>query len=215
MNKYIFLDFNGTVLDDIDLCLTLLNEMLYDKEKKTVSLLEYKEIFNFPIINYYKKAGFTFDGYTFEELANIFVVDYAKRNLTESKIFDDVELFVNKVKELDYKVVICSASLKPMLIDQLKHFKVFELFDDVIGLDNHYAASKLDLAKEYVSNLAIDLDNSYFIGDTTHDAAVGYACGLNVILVDRGHQTEEVLDKAKSLILHSLIEVLNFLKNKY
>ena len=215
MNKYIFLDFNGTVLDDIDLCLTLLNEMLYDKEKKTVSLLEYKEIFNFPIINYYKKAGFTIDGYTFEELANIFVVDYAKRNLTESKIFDDVELFVNKVKELDYKVVICSASLKPMLIDQLKHFKVFELFDDVIGLDNHYAASKLDLAKEYVSNLAIDLDNSYFIGDTTHDAAVGYACGLNVILVDRGHQTEEVLDKAKSLILHSLIEVLNFLKNKY
>ena len=124
-------------------------------------------------------------------------------------------MFVNKVKELDYKVVICSASLRPMLIDQLKHFKVFELFDDVIGLDNHYAASKLDLAKEYVSNLAIDLDNSYFIGDTTHDAAVGYACGLNVILVDRGHQTEEVLDKAKSLILHSLIEVLNFLKNKY
>ena len=51
MEKYIFLDFNGTVLDDIELCLNLLNEMLYEKEKKTVTLEEYKNIFDFPIIN--------------------------------------------------------------------------------------------------------------------------------------------------------------------
>ena len=53
MEKYIFLDFNGTVLDDVDLCLNLLNEMLYEKEHITVDLDKYKEIFDFPIIKYY------------------------------------------------------------------------------------------------------------------------------------------------------------------
>ena len=214
MNKYIFLDFNGTVLDDIDLCLNLLNDMLYDKEKKTVTLEEYKNIFDFPIINYYIAAGFTFSGYTFEELADVFVVDYARRSKTETTIFSDLEEFVALVKELGYKVVICSASLKPMLLDQLKHAGILELFDDVIALDNHFAASKLELAKKYVSEENIDLDNSYFVGDTTHDAEVAYACGIKPILVDRGHQSKEVLCKSKSVILGSLLETANYLKNK-
>ena len=39
--KYIFFDFNGTLIDDVKLCLDLLNEMLEDmengKNKKTGS----------------------------------------------------------------------------------------------------------------------------------------------------------------------------------
>ena len=211
MNKYIFLDFNGTVLDDVDLCLKLLNEMLYDKEKKTVNLQEYKNIFCFPIINYYKAAGFTFEGYTFEELADVFIVDYAKRSETETHIFSDLIEFVRIVNKVGYKVVICSASLKPMLIEQLKHAGIYDLFDDVIGLDDHFAASKLELAIKYVKYSNVDLSSSYFIGDTTHDAEVGSECGLKTILIDRGHQSEEVLSKAKTLILHSLIETANYI----
>ena len=214
MNKYIFLDFNGTVLDDVDLCLNLLNEMLYEKENKTVDLIEYKQIFDFPIIKYYIAAGFDFSKYTFEELANYFIVEYTKRNLTESKIFDDLEEFVHNIKNLGYKVVICSASKKVLLLEQLKEFKIIDLFDDVIGLDIHYAASKLELAKEYVKNIDIDLENSYFIGDTTHDAEVGVECGLNFLLIDRGHQSEDVLSKTKKPILHSFFEVVEFIRNK-
>ena len=213
MNKYIFLDFNGTVLDDIKLCLNLLNEMLYDKEKKTVTLEEYKNIFDFPIINYYIAAGFTFKGYTFEELADVFVADYARRSLTETFVFSDLEEIVKLVREMGYKVVICSASLKPMLLDQLRHAGILELFDDVIGLDNHFAASKLELAKEYVANRDVDLVNSYFIGDTTHDAEVAYACGIKPILVERGHQSRRVLSRMNSVILGSLLETANYLKN--
>ena len=211
MNKYIFLDFNGTVLDDVDLCLNLLNEMLYAKENKTVDMNEYKHVFDFPIIKYYIAAGFDFSKYTFEELANYFIVEYGKRNVTESKIYDDLEGFVLAIKKLGYKVVICSASQKAMLLQQLKHFGIYHLFDDVIGLDNHYAASKLELAKEYVANQEIDLANSYFIGDTTHDNEVGEACGLKVILIDRGHQAEDVLSKVNSLVMHSFLDVYKFI----
>ena len=212
MQKYIFLDFNGTVLDDVDLCLNMLNEMLYEKENKKVTLEEYKNIFCFPIINYYIAAGFTFEGYTFKELADVFIVNYAKRSRTETWIFSDLKEFVNLVKSFGYKVVICSASLKPMLLEQLETLGILDLFDDVIGLENHYAESKLELAKKYVVNAGVELENSYFIGDTTHDAEVGSSCGLKTILVDRGHQSEAVLSQVKTTILHSLLDAANFIK---
>ena len=68
MEKYLFLDFNGTVLNDVDLCLNLLNEMLVEKKKNALNIEEYKNVFTFPIKNYYIKAGFDFNGYTYEEL---------------------------------------------------------------------------------------------------------------------------------------------------
>ena len=71
----------------------------YEKEKKTVDLVEYKHIFDFPITKYYIAAGFDFSKYTFEELANYFIVEYGKRNVTESKIYDDLEEFVLAVKK--------------------------------------------------------------------------------------------------------------------
>ena len=213
MEKCVFLDFNGTVLDDVDLCLNLLNHMLAEKGVKTVSLEEYKEIFTFPIIEYYKKAGFDFTKYTFEELAEYFIVEYTRRNVTEAFIYSDFSWFINEIRQLGYEVILCSASKKVLLLDQLNDFNI-NVFDDVIALSNHYAASKLELAKEYVKEKDIDLNNSYFIGDTEHDAEVGLACGLNVILVGRGHQSENVLRKTNQVVLHNFEDVLFFIKNK-
>ena len=38
MKKYVIFDFNGTIIDDVDLCLVLLNEFLIDQNKPIVSL---------------------------------------------------------------------------------------------------------------------------------------------------------------------------------
>lgn len=212
MEKYLFLDFNGTVLDDVDLCLNLLNEMLVEKGHKSVSLEKYKEVFTFPIIEYYKKAGFDFKNYTFKELADVFIVEYTRRNVVEAFIFDDFLYLVSNLKELGYKLVLCSASKKVLLLDQLKDFGILDCFDDVIGLDDHFAVSKLELAKEYVKNHNVDLENSYFVGDTTHDNEVGEACGLKVLLIERGHQSRRVLEETNATILKSFKELIDMLK---
>ena len=52
----ILFDFNGTIVDDLDLCLNLLNTMLSMCNHKKVSKEKYFEIFTFPVIEYYKKA---------------------------------------------------------------------------------------------------------------------------------------------------------------
>ncbi len=210
--KCVFLDFNGTVLDDVDLCLELLNNMLKEKENKMVSLEEYKEIFTFPIINYYKASGFTFEGYTFDELADYFIIEYTRRNVLECSIFSDVKEFVDLVHNAGYKVVLCSASRIDLLLDQLNDFKIRNYFDDVIGLDNHHAVSKLQLALNYIKTNQVDVNNSYFVGDTTHDFEVGNAMGTQVILVNRGHQSSRVLNTVGAKQVSTLLDAYDCLK---
>lgn len=210
--KYIFLDFNGTVLDDLDICLELLNDILIKENHPTVSKERYKEIFGFPVIEYYKRAGIDFEQYSFEELADYFIVEYTRRNVIECKIFPDVKEFVDKAHSLGYKIVLCSASKLPLLLDQLDSFKIRNYFDFVIGLDNHHATSKVQLAKDFVRENNIDTKNLYFIGDTDHDAEVAISCGGKSLLVARGHQNKNVLATTKSLIFDTLLEALNYIE---
>ena len=48
--KYIIFDFNGTIIDDVQLCLDLLNEILKLEELPLVDMEKYKNIFTFPIL---------------------------------------------------------------------------------------------------------------------------------------------------------------------
>lgn len=49
--KTIFFDFNGTIINDVDLCLNILNEMLKENGLEPITLERYREIFTFPIKN--------------------------------------------------------------------------------------------------------------------------------------------------------------------
>ena len=68
--ELILWDWNGTLLDDVDLCVDALNRLLagfgypqrYDHER-------YRAIFGFPIEEYYVRAGFDFTKHSFAELA--------------------------------------------------------------------------------------------------------------------------------------------------
>ena len=51
-------DWNGTLLDDLQLCLRLLNELLEESGCPNRYDLEgYREIFGFPVVDYYRRAG--------------------------------------------------------------------------------------------------------------------------------------------------------------
>lgn len=45
--KTIFFDFNGTIINDVDLCLNILNEMLKENGLEPITLERYREIFYF------------------------------------------------------------------------------------------------------------------------------------------------------------------------
>ncbi|MBR7160424.1 MAG: hypothetical protein IKD20_05250 [Clostridia bacterium] len=59
--KCIIYDWNGTLLNDVDLCYDLLLVLLDKYGLPRISMDRYKEVFTFPIIDYYRAVGFNFD----------------------------------------------------------------------------------------------------------------------------------------------------------
>ena len=76
-NGIIFWDWNGTLLDDVDFTHGCLNWMLETHGyPQRYDLAEYREIFGFPIEEYYLRAGFDFARHPYPELAARFMEHY-------------------------------------------------------------------------------------------------------------------------------------------
>lgn len=184
--KYIFWDFNGTVLDDAYLCYEILNEMLIEENRPTVTFEEYLMIFDFPVEAYYAKV-YDLNKTPFKVLAHRFIEMYQPRSL-DLKLHEGV---VEMVKYFESKGVInvmLSASEINNLHHQLEHFGIDHMFTHILGTSDVYAKSKVDVAKRFIKEHQIDPKDVVMIGDTLHDTEVAEALGCRIILYVQGHQ---------------------------
>ena len=78
-----------------------------------------------------------------------------------------------------------------MLERNLKMLGVADFFDDVCGIDNIYASSKVEIARSWKARN--ESECMLFIGDTDHDLSAAKAMGADCILVAAGHQSYESL----------------------
>lgn len=198
--KYVFLDFNGTIINDIDLCLDLLNEILIKQGKETITKERYKNIFTFPIKKYYELAGVDFNQDSFEVLAKWFIAKYQPLSMQCGLFPNIVEAFA-KLKELGYRLVILSASEKNNLLEQCHNYDIIKYFDAILGIDNIHADGKVHIALDYIQEHNIDPNDVTFIGDTLHDLEVAKAIGCKCVLVSCGHQSYEVLSTSGQMIV--------------
>jgi len=202
-NKLIIWDWNGTLLDDIPACIYSMNKMLTKRNISEINYKRYREIFTFPVKKYYKKLGFNLILEPFEKLAEEYIAlykIYAKESCLHNGAIKILDYF--KIKE--YKQVIISAMEQKALEKQITDNEVYHYFDDIIGLDNIHANSKIENAKNYFrDNKKINNLECILIGDTYHDIEVSKALNCKCILVNNGHQ------KLNRIKLYNNIEVLN------
>lgn len=193
---YLVLDFNGTIIDDVDLCLNILNHLLEERNYKKVSLEEYKHIFTFPIKKYYINAGFDLERYSFTSISNEFISLYQKASLN-CKLYEGINELIDKCNNNRIKVVLLSASQIDNLKEQTDHFGLSEKFEAILGTSTIEAASKVEIGKNYFKDKQDK--KILFVGDTTHDAEVASAIGADALLITHGHQARDILLKANPL----------------
>ena len=76
-NGMIFWDWNGTLMDDVDFTHGCLNWMLESHGyPQRYDLAQYRELFRFPIEDYYRLAGFDFSRHPYPMLAEHFMAHY-------------------------------------------------------------------------------------------------------------------------------------------
>ena len=139
--EYIIFDFNGTILDDVDLCINILNYMLEEHGYEKVTIERYLDIFTFPIIEYYKLAGFDFNKHSFNDLSIEFINMYQQASL-KCPIYDGVIDLLNKLTKLNKKIILLSASQIDNLLEQTNYFEITKYFNKILGLDNIHQYEK-------------------------------------------------------------------------
>lgn len=207
----IIFDFNGTILDDLDLCFNTLNTMLNMYNHPSVSKERYLDIFTFPVIEYYKEAGFDFSKESFDVLAPIFM-DIYQPNSLKCSLHNGVIDYINKWKKEGKKIVLLSASKRNLMIEQLEHFKIKDLFDDILGTGTINAVGKKDIAQEYLEKNHVNKDTTIMIGDTLHDDEIANILGVTSFLIAKGHQSKERLMKSNAIVLDDIKEITNYIK---
>lgn len=205
---HLFWDFNGTIFSDMQAGIDSVNRMLFERGLPVISNMEeYRDIFDFPIKEYYRKLGFDFDKEPYEVLAPIWVELYLE-NCCSAGMVDGVAEVVKTVAQTEIKQVILSACEKNMLCSQLKELGIIEYFDEIIGLDDIHAAGKLHLAREWRENNP--KAKILFVGDTIHDAETAEVLGADCLLFTGGHQSKARLLTKGCETIDSIVEILDY-----
>ncbi|HER25063.1 MAG TPA: HAD family hydrolase [Candidatus Atribacteria bacterium] len=211
--KHIIWDWNGTLINDAWLAVEVMNKMLKKRHLPRIDSKKYREIFDFPVTKYYLKLGYDFSQESFERLSDEFISEYY-RCFNKCELFDEVEEVLKKIKERGISQSILSASKEDVLKEKIKHYGIDKYFDRIIGLENHYAESKIEKGKKWIDQLNLHPQEVLLIGDTIHDYDVARCMGCDCLLVANGHQNyERLADQAGVEVISSLKEItINTLK---
>lgn len=204
--EHIIWDWNGTLLDDVELCVSIINTLLIKRKLASISVEYYKEIFSFPIIQYYEKLGFDFSRESFESIGTEFILDYEKKR-TQCALMADATKTLQHFAHLGLTQSILSASKQNYLLDAVGGYGLKSLFIEINGLDNHYASSKVDIGRAFMARNYLAPNAILLIGDTLHDADVAKALGVECCLVPNGHQSQARLAAGGVTIVDSLSEL--------
>jgi phosphoglycolate phosphatase len=206
--EHIIWDWNGTLLNDTSLCLNIINGLLKKRNLNTLSLEDYRHIFDFPVKNYYEKAGFDFTEYTFNEVGKEWMDEYEVRK-GETILFEGAKEVLDYISSSGIEQSILSAYSLHTLIEIINQHGLSKYFKYITGLDHIYATSKLAIGKELISKLNIPLSKILLIGDTLHDHDVAKELGINCVLISNGHQSRERLLLSGSKVLNDIKELMS------
>lgn len=200
-------DWNGTLLNDLSLCISSINLLLGKRKLPLLNKALYQEVFSFPVKDYYTAIGFDFDTEDFSGPAHEFIELY-EAGVEKCLLHPAAIRVLTYFREKGCRQFVLSAMHQDMLERTLKLNGIDHYFDGIAGLNDHYAVSKEERGKWLLKEFNIERENSWLIGDTNHDFEVAKAMGVNCILIADGHQSETRLKSTGALVLGNLYDIM-------
>ena len=196
-------DWNGTLLNDLELCVNTINILLSDRKLGLLSNGRYKDVFSFPVKNYYEKAGFDFTREDFAVPARQFIEKY-NSGVNTCGLHSGVKTILETFRLNDIRQFVLSAMKQDMLNSTIEFQGISAYFEKIVGLDDHYAVSKMDQGRKLLLETGLPAKDTCIIGDTLHDFEVAVELGIHCILIADGHQSKERLLSSGTVVLDSL-----------
>ncbi len=211
--KFIFWDWNCTLLDDASIILVCANIALKKLAASPVSMEKFRDIQSSSLKQFYDKAGISEDK-IYEALKrerDIFHDHY-------EPLADGVSLrpgartLLEKLKASNVSNVILSNHIVGQIDRLLKRHEIDGLFDDILAFADRKTQfrdmTKTDRLKSYLEEKNLKASNAAVVGDTTEEIHIGQTLGMPSVAITGGLASEETLRAAKpDYMIHSLEEM--------
>lgn len=211
--QHVIWDWNGTLLDDTDLCIDVMNGLLAERNLPLLTRARYHEVFDFPVIDYYRRLGFNFDRDPFPIVGAEFIRRYETRR-DESPLHDHARATLAAIRGLGLRQSVLSAYRHDTLLELLAHHELTALFDGVLGSDNVYAFGKTEQGRRWIQHLGIPPEAVVLIGDTVHDYDVAQAMQCRCLLVSNGYHPRPKLQRCGVPVVEDLVSVTAWLRQQ-
>ncbi len=206
-------DWNGTLLDDMQVCLDIMDRILARRGLAPIgALARYRAIFTFPVKDYYALAGLDLNGEDFLDLAEEYMSDY-RAHEPDCPLMPGAKETLAVLSAIGVRQILASASRQDDLERQVHAHGLDGAFSAVLGMSDDLGGGKAGLAAGYMRREGIEPEDALFVGDTVHDFEVAQSVGCRCVLIAGGHQSLERLRGTGAAVLDSIGELPSYLES--
>lgn len=199
-------DWNGTLLNDVDISLSSVNQLLAARNLEPLTYGRYIEVFTFPVREYYEKIGFDFKDEPFEIAAHQYIEIY-NQAVRYCELHKEAIPVLDFLKSRGLKQYILSAMEQGLLEETLRQTDIYPFFESVYGLNHQFATSKIEIGISLTDQYQLRPQQTLLIGDTVHDYEVAQSIGCQCILVANGHQSKQRLQSTGTNVIDDLSQL--------
>lgn len=211
MISHVVWDWNGTLLDDLDIVLESLNVSLSGLGVGPVDDHEYRNHFRRPIRSFYVSLlGRDLSDMEWELLNNTFHEEYFSR-VHRASLNEDSLVAIDHVAERGWGQSVLSMTEQEQLDQIVSSFGIADRFLRIDGLRGESGGLKADHLADHLVGLGLEPGRALVIGDTPDDAAAARHVGARVVLYDGGSHHPEELSSVGAPVVATLVAALETL----
>ena len=212
--KVVLLDWNGTVMDDVDVGHQACNHMLRYYGVSTVSKDRFRKTFEVPWLIFYERNGVPRERIDITKHQNEFmkVYDHLSKKAKPKK---NIRKLFEWLKKNRIFIGIISAHPEQSIRKDLKRHDLDQYLNVVVGERTYEESGTSENKKVESALLGVKVSNDevLYVGDTTHDVSIGKRSGFIVVGVMNGWQSRDAISKAKpDYLIDDMIEIIDIIK---
>ena len=185
--KNIIFDWSGVVRDTVTNQMWIVNHIFKKYGVNEISTEEFRENWTQPPALFYQK--YLPQGYDEAERSKLFQKLQLEKDCPPATSFPEVVELIHKCKENGYFLAVVSSDYPETLLPEVKAYGLENVFNEIITDAN----DKLPPTQKVIKENNLNIENTYFVGDSNHEIDVAKTTGIKSVAVTWGFTSEQKL----------------------
>lgn len=204
--KNIIFDWSGVVRDTVTNQMWIVNHIFKKYGVGEISTAEFKENWTQPPALFYQK--YLPEGYNEEERSKLFQELQLDKDCPKANSFPEVVKLIHTCKENGYFLAVVSSDFPETLLPEVKEYGLENVFSEIVTDAN----DKLPPTQRIIKDYNLNLEDTFFIGDSNHEIDVAKETGIKSVAVTWGFTSVQKLkSRNPDYIVHNVQELESIL----